>query len=239
MIPNEYISRILLSRLFSSFSRAIKRAQNLHDGHDLGTIAAFLLHECDTHWGYGFRGSLLSRTAVAALHVGKVDIALQAIQARSTQERASMQPYESAAIVRGLMRAGQGSEAWKVLEDELPLMTDLSSSEAKEVVQHRARVLASIVSRHFYNGEPHLASRALESLAVLGDLLLEQGVILENLHLPWTRLVNAAMDCRFNPEEECAVDLPSDLSELVFNAMGAFPCPGGEEECGLDDYLLD
>ena len=60
-----------------------------------------------------------------------------------------------------------------------------------------------------------------------------------DLHLPWSRLVTAALDCQYNPEEECSVDLPSDLSEMVFEAMGAFPCPGGEEECGLDDYLFD
>lgn len=222
-------------------SRAIKRAQNLHDAHDLATIAAFLIDECDKDWGYGFRGSLLSRTAVAALHLQELEIATQAIQTRRIQERASMQPYESAAIVRGLMRAQQIDQAWEVLEDELRLPlagTDWSTPENQELLKHRANVLASIVSRHFYNGEPQLATRALESLGKMGVLLDELSLEKMDLRLPWTRLVNAALDCQFNPEE-CSVDLPSDLSDLVFEAIAAFPCPGGEEECGLDDYLFD
>ena len=226
---------------FTVSSRAIKRAQNLHDAHDLGTIAAFLQDECDHSWGYGFRGSLLSRTAVAALHMDELEIALQAIQTRQQEERASMQPYESAAIVRGLMRVGQVEQAWKALDDELSLPTTVENEDqARELVQHRARVLASIASRHFYNGEPDAASRALENLASIGDFLFDHPDILQekDLHLPWTRLVNAAMDCRFHPEE-CSIDLPSDLSEMVFDTMGSFPCPAGEEECGLDDYPFE
>lgn len=224
----------------NDINRAIKRAQNLHDAHDLGTIAAFLMDECDRDWGYGFRGSLLSRTAVAALHMSQVDIATCVIDTRRTFERASMQPYESAAIVRGLMRASQVEQAWEVLEDELrlPLQgTDWSSAESQELLKHRAGVLCSIVSRHFYNGEPQLATRALESLGAMGELLEEYHMGSDDLQLPWSRLVNAAVDCQFNPEE-CSVDLPSDLSDLVFDAIAAFPCPGRKEECGLDDYLF-
>lgn len=217
--------------------RAIKRAQNLHDAHDLGTIAAFLMDECDEHWGYGFRGSLLSRTAVGALHMNEVELAAKAIETRRVYERASMQPYESAAIIKGLMRVQQVDQAWNVLDDELRLPlagSDWSSPENKEVIKHRGRVLASIISRHFHSGEPQMAARALTSLAAMGDALPD--MVGGELHLPWSRLVKAASDCKYD-EEEC--DLPSDLSELVFEAIGAFPCPGGEEECGLDDYLFD
>ncbi|CAJ1935154.1 unnamed protein product [Cylindrotheca closterium] len=222
----------------NDITRAIKRAQNLHDAHDLATIAAFLIDECDD-WGYGFRGSLLSRTAVAALHMSQVDIARRAIDTRRNHERESMQPYESAAMVRGLMRAGQIDLAWEVLEDELGLPSTLTNdNNSMELLKHRAHVLASIVSRHFYNGEPQLATRALECLSAMGVLLEELKMTHVELQLPWSRLVNAATDCQFNPEE-CSVDLPSDLSELVFEAITAFPCPGGEEECGLDDYLFD
>jgi len=234
------VSHLQKDMPINDIMRAIKRAQNLHDVHDLGTIAAFLIDECDEDWGYGVRGSLLSRTAVAALHMGELEIATRAIQTRRIKERASMQPYEGAAIVRGLMRVQQVDQAWDVLEDELrlPLQgTDWNSAENQDVLKHRARVLASIVSRHFHSGEPHLASRALESLGAMGNLLEESHMESGNLHLPWSRLVNAALDCQVNPEEECSVDLPSDLSELVFDVIAAFPCPGGEEECGLDEYL--
>ena len=118
---------ILIYILPLSFhSRAIKRAQNLHDAHDLQTISKFLIDECDEHWGYGFRGSLLSRLAVAALHMKEVDVAMRAIEARRTHERASMKPLESAAIVRGLMRAQKVDAGWNVLEDELALPLESS-----------------------------------------------------------------------------------------------------------------
>jgi len=234
------VSHLQKDMPINDIMRAIKRAQNLHDAHDLSTIAAFLMNECDEHWGYGFRGSLLSRTAVAGLHMNEVELANQAIETRRVYERASMQPYESAAIVRGLMRVQQVDEAWNVLEDELRLPlagSDWSSAENREVIKHRARVLASIVSRHFHSGEPQMAARALTGLTTMGDVLPD--MVRDELHLPWSRLVNAASDCKYDVDEQGECSLPSDLSELVFEAIGAFPCPGGEEECGIDDYLYD
>lgn len=213
----------------------------------MGTIAAFLIDECDENWGYGFRGSLLSRLAVAALHMNAVDVAKSAIRARRVSERPSMQPYESAAIVRGLMRANLVDKAWIVLEDELRLPmegADLTTPENKEILKHRAGALASIASRHFYKGEPFVAAQALESLGSLGDWIEESLMGSEELKLPWSRLINAASDVKPDALETCqhldsSIELPLDMTELVFNAMAEFPCPGGEEECDLEDFLVE
>ena len=229
-------------------SRAIKRAQNLHDVHDLATIAAFLIDECDESWGYGFRGSLLSRLAVAALHMNEIDVANRAIQTRRIYERPSMQPYESAAIVRGLMRAGNVETAWTVLEDELRLPlegTDLTSQENQQKLKQRALTLTSIASRHLYQGEPYLAARALQSLRTLGGVIEESQIEFEELNMPWTRLINAAAAANCQESDalntcehfDSSLEVPSDMTSLVFAAMSEFPCPGGEEECNLDDFI--
>lgn len=192
------------------FSRAIKRAQNLHDVHDLATIATFLTDECDEHWGYGFRGSLLSRLAVAALHVKEFDVAMQVIQCRRVHERSSMQPLESAAIVRGLMRIHKRQEAWEVLEDELRLPMD--GTYDSDIIEQRALVLMSIATRHFYDGQPEVSEKAL---AMLGKL----GVYNLRFEMPWERLMAAATACNEKTKKS------SDLTELVWGAMTRFNCP--------------
>jgi hypothetical protein len=101
--------------------KAIKRAQNLHDRHDLRVIADFLIDECDVDFAYGYRGSLLARLAVGALHFGNHDVARRAITIRRLEYRPSMMPMESAAIIRGLLRTQNATEAMEILDDELAL----------------------------------------------------------------------------------------------------------------------
>lgn len=101
--------------------RAIKRAHNLYDIHDIRVIGSFLLDECGVDFAYGFRGSLLARLAVAALHVGNHEVARRAIAVRRVEYRSSMLPMESAAIIRGLLRTKNATEAMEVLHDELKL----------------------------------------------------------------------------------------------------------------------
>lgn len=101
--------------------RAIKRAQKLHDHHDLNVIADFLLKECHVGFAYGYRGSLLSRLAVAALRWENHVVARRAITERRLEYRASMLPMESAAILRGLLRTHNVTDALEILEDELSL----------------------------------------------------------------------------------------------------------------------
>lgn len=222
-------------------SRAIKRAQNLHDAHDLATIAGFLVEHCDENWGFGYRGSLLSRLAVAALHCGQLDIAHQAIATRTRQERSSMLPHESAAIVRGLMRVGAIDEGWAVLQDELPAisstMDDDDQESIRERLKHRSKALSSIASRHFYNGNPTMATKAMNQLAELGSIVEDSNVLgVEALEVPWERLVEAATLCSSNVVESCLVEV-EDLAQVVWDTMSNFPCPNEEEECGLEDFL--
>lgn len=70
--------------------RAIKRAQNNHDHHDLKVIADFLIDECDVGFAYGYRGSLLARLAVAALHFRNHQVARRAIDIRHMGECGAM-----------------------------------------------------------------------------------------------------------------------------------------------------
>lgn len=107
--------------------KAIKRAQNLHDQHDILAIERFLLEECDVGFAYGYRGSLLARLAVAALHMDNHVLARKAIKERRLNHRPSMLPLESAAIVRGLLRVHNVTDALDVLEDELSLPLSVSA----------------------------------------------------------------------------------------------------------------
>ena len=101
--------------------KAIKRAQNLHDAHDLRIIETFLIEEVDESFGYGYRGSLLARLAVAALHMNEYDIAKKAIDERRLKHKLALIPMSSAAIIRGLLRVHNVADAMKILDDELPL----------------------------------------------------------------------------------------------------------------------
>ena len=100
--------------------RAIKRAQKNHDHHDIRVIEDFLLdcHEC---FAYGYRGSLLARLAVAALHLGHQEVARKAIEVRRRDHRSGMLPMESAAIIRGLLRNHNVTDALEMLQDELSI----------------------------------------------------------------------------------------------------------------------
>ena len=215
----------------------------------MATIAAFLIDHCDEHWGFGYRGSLLSRLAVAALHCGETDIASRAIETRRVYERPSMQPHESAAIVRGLMRVGQVEQAWEVLDDELRLPMQglsLQTESSREILKQRAHALSSIASRHFHQGEPYVAARALSELGKLGSVIDEADMKNGDLEMPWSKLVTAATICTELINQKSwevkhlkdLIVLPHDLTELVWNAMFQFPCPSGEEECSLEDYII-
>jgi pentatricopeptide repeat protein len=159
-----------------------------------------------------------------------------------------MQPYESAAIVRGLMRTGKVEEAWEVLDDELRLPMDgcaLNSCDAQQMLKHRAHALSSIATRHFYQGEPYVSAKALSKLGELGAAIEESHMTDGELDMPWTKLVTAAETCHQTlagkhemKHPDCAVELPQNLSELVWGAMLTFPCPGGQEECSITEYLV-
>lgn len=131
------VSRLTSESTADDVLRAIKRAQNLHDVEDIRTIEKFLLEEVDEHFAFGYRGAILSRLAVAALHMNNHELARTAIDVRRTECRASMQPMESAAIIRGLLRVHNVTDALEVLEDELSLpieVSDRTVSFSNEIV---------------------------------------------------------------------------------------------------------
>ena len=121
------VSELSQSSTAEDVTRAIKRAQKLHDHNDLRVIADFLIDECDIGFAYGYRGSLLARLAVAALHFGNTEVARRAITIRRLEYRPSMMPMESAAIIRGLLRVHKATEAMEVLHDELALPLEVRS----------------------------------------------------------------------------------------------------------------
>jgi len=101
--------------------QAIKRAQKYHDADDLEVIQRFLLEEVNPTFAFGYLGSLLSRLAVAAMHMDNHELARKALERRRTEFRSSMLPMESAAIIRGLLRMHNVTDAIEVLDDELCL----------------------------------------------------------------------------------------------------------------------
>ena len=101
--------------------KAIKRAQKYHDKHGLQIIQDFLVKEANVSYAYGYRGSLLSRLAVAAMHMNDNALARKAMEVRRIEYRSSMLPMESAAIIRGLLRLRNVTDAIEVLDDELCL----------------------------------------------------------------------------------------------------------------------
>lgn len=249
--------------------KAIKRAQNYHDVHDIAVIENFLLKETDRTFAYGYRGSLLSRLAVAALHMDNHPLARKAIKVRREEHFKSILPMESAAIIRGLLRVHNVSDAWNMLYDEIPIPDDISTilsfeeknnadgsnnsedehsttiAMLKERVKHHALSLASIVSRHFFEGEPIMAVYACEKLVELGPIVRQLNLNSEELTMPWSRIIRGASQCesqrrdgslknKNNMEQSnednndsiidvSHVKLPCNLVYAVLNAMTTFP----------------
>ena len=222
-------------------TRAIKRAQNLHDIHDLIQIGRFMLELTDASFFYGFRGSLLSRLAVAALHLGQNNVAARAMRERQTNHAETIVPFESAALVRGLLRVHNVTEAWQIVDNELSLSSDEGCIEWNEreveVLKHRASSIASIASRHFFEGEPCRAVAACQHLARLGPLTRSAGLTKNSIGLPWDRLIKGAAICetgRRNGTVLASVEkhdvlsvpassLPCNLVYSVINAMTTYP----------------
>lgn len=226
------VSRLTNSSTAEEVMRAIKRAQNLHDAHDIRNIERFLLEEVDESFAYGFRGSLLARLAVAALHMSNHELARTAIERRRTEHRSSMLPMESAAIIRGMLRVHNVTDALILLDDELSLPlpgTPLDDPRNKERIKYRALSLAAVASRHFYEGEPSMAVRACGMLADIGPVVRMSGLTAEDLSMPWTRIIKGAAQCESQRRDGSVVPclpevkLPCNLVYAVLNAMTTFP----------------
>jgi hypothetical protein len=233
-LNSKRVSKLSKDSTAEEVVKAIKRAQNLHDVHDIRTVERFLLEEAPKSFAYGYFGSLLSRLAVAALHLNEQQVARRALLRRRQDYSSSVLPMESAAIIRGLLRVHNVTDAFQVLNEELglpPLDTiDLTSDENKERVKHRALSLGSIASRHFFEGEPSYAVQACQLLAEVGPVLRSAGLTADDVPMPWARIVQGAAQCevgrregKITPCEGVDVELPCNLVYAVLNAMTTFP----------------
>lgn len=212
-------------------------------------------HRLDISFAYGYRGSLLSRLAVASLHLNNHDIAERCITERRISHRSSMLALESAAIIRGLIRCHYIKEAWEVLEDELSLPLDGWVSfnnvkdddevhleeesvrrqlESRERLVHRARSIASIASRHFYEEEPTAGIKAIQKLKEMSSIVNEAGINAEELNISWERIVKGAAQCESKrrggkwasgdeKSEEHSSQWPCNIVYVVLDAMISFP----------------
>jgi hypothetical protein len=86
LVRSHAVSLLTKDSTLEDVTRAIKRAQNNHDHQELKVIADFLINECDVGFAYGYRGSLLARLAVAALHFENHQVARRAIDIRRLGE---------------------------------------------------------------------------------------------------------------------------------------------------------
>lgn len=68
----------------------------------------------------------MARLAVAALRWENHKVARRAIEIRRLEYRGSMQPMESAAIIRGLLRVHNVTDALDLIADELSLPLEVS-----------------------------------------------------------------------------------------------------------------
>mmetsp|Transcript_4246 Transcript_4246/g.6165 ORF Transcript_4246/g.6165 Transcript_4246/m.6165 type:complete len:643 (-) Transcript_4246:182-2110(-) len=217
--------------------RAIKRAQNFHDHHDIKNIEKFLIEEVDEHFAYGYRGSLLARLAVAALHMTNHEMARQAIEVRKRDHRAGMLPLESAAIIRGLLRVHNVSDAIEVLNDELSLPLDGTSLEDpfnQDRLKHRALAISSLASRHFYEGEPQMAVRACQMLSQLGPVIRLAKMGPEDVTMPWLRIIQGAAECESKRRDgtvkiDDEASFPCNLVFAVLDAMTTFPSDNNDQ----------
>merc|ERR1719410_1408858 len=120
-----------------------------------------------------------------------------------------------------------------MIADELSLPlegTDLDSEENRDRIKHRARSLASVASRHLFEGEPSMAVLALQMLKEMGPMA--RYLDPKELDMPWLRLLSGAAQCEKGrrkghvlPCEGLAesVELPCNIAYSVLSAMSSFP----------------
>eukprot|EP00566_Odontella_aurita_P019151 CAMPEP_0113537496 /NCGR_PEP_ID=MMETSP0015_2-20120614/6858_1 /TAXON_ID=2838 /ORGANISM="Odontella" /LENGTH=310 /DNA_ID=CAMNT_0000436997 /DNA_START=34 /DNA_END=966 /DNA_ORIENTATION=+ /assembly_acc=CAM_ASM_000160 len=207
------------SSTYDDVEAALRRARNLHDSRDLRAVGAFLLDGTPDSFAYGYKSPLLAKLAVVALRLGEVDVAKRAITVRRERFSESMTPFESAAIVRGLLRLQRSEDAFDLLEEELSM--DSLHAENPDRIKHRASALSSIASRYFFEHQPAVAIRACRMLAEVGVVIKQSHSELltaEELEMPWYRILAGADECQVAHPSKC-----EDIDEAVVGAMSAFP----------------
>jgi hypothetical protein len=100
----------------------------------------------------------------------------------------------------------------------------------KDRLKHRALSLASIASRHFFEGEPSMAVKACQMMSSLGPLIRQAKLDSAEINMPWLRILQGAGQCEgkrragtVQPCEGVDVELPCNLVYSVLKAMSTFP----------------
>lgn len=199
-LESNRVSQLTIDSTAEDVMTAIKRAVNLRNVKDITTIQLFLSEGVDDSFAYGYKTSLLARLAVAALRLKQHDVATQVIAQRTNLSAGnynSIIPMESAAIIRGLLRLSNVTDALQMLDEELSIPTEATQDIFyKERIKHRALSLASIASRHFFQKEPLTALMACRMLSDLGPTVQLTDLTENDLELPWTRIRMGAKECQ-------------------------------------------
>uniref|UniRef100_A0A7S1BPM9 EngB-type G domain-containing protein n=1 Tax=Corethron hystrix TaxID=216773 RepID=A0A7S1BPM9_9STRA len=225
--------------------KAIKHAHKIHSEEDLEILTEFLVHKVDATFGYGYRGSLLSRVAVASLSMNRLDLAEAALDVRTRDHSGAFDPRESAAIVRALDRAGHMDRAEAVVREELALPAVFeggggaeATEEEKQVLVQRTLALRSIALWDFLSDDAQGGVATMEKVAALGPAVRRSKVDMqEDLKMNWERLVEVAAQCdarRRKTHADAGDDdaaknknkeegLPCNLVYSVLNTMTTFP----------------
>lgn len=106
--------------------------------------------------------------------------------------------------------------------------------DIRDKLIHRARGIASIASRHFYEGEPTAGMAAVQKLKEMGGIVGDAGLTSEDLGMPWDRIVRGAAECekeRRNGKwdkvdeksDEDPAQWPCNFVYTVLDSMVAFP----------------
>jgi GTP-binding protein len=220
----------------------------LSDDHDIRNIERFLLEQTDETFAYGYKGSLLARLAVAALHINNHELARKAINVRRKDFSHLMLPMESAAIIRGLLRVHNVTDALEILYDELSIPiagSDLSEPANQDRIKHHALSLASLCSRHFFEREPSKAVLVCKKLAEIGPIVRESGLQAEDLNIPWARILRGAGQCESGRRDGSVtackgidVEMPCNVGYSVLNAMATFPSENSDRVYELLSNVL-
>jgi hypothetical protein len=146
---------------------------------------------------------------------------------------------ESAAIIRGLLRIHNVTDAMNILHDELSFPIDgtpLDCPENQDKLKYRAYSIASVASRHFYEMEPIAALKACNMLKEMGPIVRESGLGAEDLNMPWARIIQGAAQCEsarrngsISIESSDGMKVPCNLVYSVLNAMTSFPSQNDDE----------
>jgi len=198
---------------------ALKRTQNTKDAADLRVISEFLLRGVGDSFAYGFKGSLLARLAVVSLRLDEYDIAQEVITMRQ-KNGFFLDPFESAAILRGLMRMHKTEDAFELLEKELSINENGEEANANtERIIHRSRSLASIASRSFFENKPLVAYRACRLLEELAPTIQRAELTANDVDIPWVRILAGANHCMAGERREDH----KDVEAVVLGVMQVFP----------------